>query len=59
MIKFFGYVLIKENELPGLHNALLLARCLSENDIEDIMAKKKHLHRNPPKRKGVKNELLP
>ncbi len=47
MKELFGYLIIKKTELPGLNKAVFLAQKLSENDFEDILAGKKHLHANP------------
>ena len=45
------YIILKKAEYPAWEKANKLARCLSFNDIEEILAGRKHIHRNPGKRK--------
>jgi len=48
------YVIVKKSELPFLQKAHKLARAMSEDQLDDILAGRKHLHGNP-KRKPKEN----
>jgi len=50
------YIILRKAEYPAWEKAHKLARCLSVNDIELILAGKKHLHLNPRKRKALEPE---
>jgi hypothetical protein len=51
MMKIGPYIIMKAANHPAFLKAEKLARCLSYNDIEEILAGKRHVHRNPIKRK--------
>jgi hypothetical protein len=48
------YIIVKKSELPFLQKAHKLARAMSEDQLDDILAGRKHVHRNP-KRKAKEN----
>ncbi len=41
------FIIMKAADHPAFLKAEKLARCLSENQIDDILAGRKHLHGNP------------
>ena len=43
------YLIIRKSEFPAFEKAHRLARCLSHNDIEEILDGKRHVHKNPRK----------
>ena len=47
MKKIGSYILIKAAEFLAIEKAHKLARTLTENQIDDILASKKHIHANP------------
>ena len=47
MIRIGPWIVIKKVEFPAWEKVHKLARCLSFNAIEEILAGKKHLHTNP------------
>jgi len=51
MTRIGPIIIMKAADHPAFLKAEKLARCLSYNDIEEILAGKKHIHRNPGKRK--------
>jgi hypothetical protein len=48
-------VIVPRAEFPAFEKAHKLARVLSHNDIEEILAGKKHIHGNP-RRKALRAE---
>jgi hypothetical protein len=50
MTKIGGFIIIKAAEMPFYQKAHKIARALSEDDLDDILAGKKHLHGNPVKK---------
>jgi hypothetical protein len=46
----FGYFLVRKSEFPHIEKARQLARKLTEDQIDEILAGKRHTHRNPPKK---------
>ncbi len=54
MKKIFGYIILKAVDYPCWEKAEQLARCLSFNEIEDILFGRKHLQKYPKKRDKVK-----
>ena len=47
MTRIGPIIFMKAADHPAFLKAEKLARCLSFNDIEEILAGKKHLHANP------------
>lgn len=52
-MKLGPWIIIKRVDYPAFEKAHKLARCLSLNDIEEILAGKKHLHGNPVRKQKV------
>ncbi len=52
MTKLGPYIVVKAAEFPFFERVHKLARCLTPNQVEDILKMKAHIHRNPGKRKG-------
>jgi hypothetical protein len=52
----FGYIIIRKAEFPHFQKAHKIARELTEQRLDDILAGRLHLHKNPGKRKAVKPE---
>jgi len=50
MIKLGPYIIIKLAEYPVFEKAHKLARSLTEDQIDEILAGKRHTRRNPKKR---------
>ncbi len=46
-MKIGNYIIIKTSEMPLYEKAHKLARVLSEDDLDDILAGRRHLRRNP------------
>lgn len=53
MKKIFGYLILKVVDYPAWKFAEQLARRLSFNEIEELLAGKKHLQKYPRKREKV------
>lgn len=51
MTKLFGLVFMKAENYPLFELADRLIRDLTLNEIDDLMTGRKHLHKNPGKRK--------
>ena len=54
MTKIGPYLIVKAAQMPFYQKAHKLARALSEDALDDILAGKKHIHSNP-KRKEKEN----
>lgn len=50
-MKIGPFLIIKAADMPFYSKAHRLARALSEDQLDDILAGKCHIHRNPGKRK--------
>ncbi len=46
-MKLGPIIIMKAAELPHIQKAHKLARCLTEAELEDVLAGRKHLHGNP------------
>ena len=49
-MKIGPYIITRKEQLPHIEKAHKLARCLTLNDIELILAGKKHVHSNPTRK---------
>jgi hypothetical protein len=41
------YIIMRKTELPFIEKAHKLARAMTEDQLDDILAGKRHIHRNP------------
>lgn len=49
-MKIGKWLIIAKDRLPHLEKAHKLARCMTEEQIEDVLRGKAHFHRNPRKK---------
>ncbi len=47
MMKLGPFIIMRAAEFPHIQKAHKLARCLTEAELDDILAGRKHLHGNP------------
>jgi hypothetical protein len=59
MTKIGPYIIMKAADHPAFLKTEKLARCLSYNDIEEILAHRIHLHKNPKRKVPVPPEPIP
>ena len=52
MTEILGFMIIKKAEYPAWIKAHKLARTMTEDQVDDILAGRKHVHGNP-KRKAI------
>jgi hypothetical protein len=45
------FLIMRAADYPAFEKANKISRCLTENDIDDLLQGKAHIHRNPTKRK--------
>ncbi len=51
-MKIGKWIIIDAKELPYLRKAHKLAQALSEDQLDDILEGRKHIHGNPKRKKG-------
>uniref|UniRef100_A0A6H1ZWA0 Uncharacterized protein n=1 Tax=viral metagenome TaxID=1070528 RepID=A0A6H1ZWA0_9ZZZZ len=51
-MKIGSYIIMHERHYPAFGKANKIARCLTENDIENLLQGRAHIHLNPVKRKA-------
>lgn len=56
MIKLGPIVILKARDYPFIERAHRLARAITDGQIRDILEGRRHVHRNPPKRKREDQE---
>jgi hypothetical protein len=49
-MKIGKYLIIKAAELPYIRKAHKLARAMSEDQLDDLLEGRRHIHRNPTKK---------
>jgi len=57
-MKVGNWLILKAADFPVWKLAHKLARSLSQDDIEALLAKEKHIHKNPKKKKVSHRTLL-
>ncbi len=57
-MKIFNCVILWASELPHIQKAHKLARCLTEAELDDILAGRKHLHGNPVRKIGQNPRII-